>query len=412
MTVAYILDRFPTVSETFVLNEIVALEQQCVEVIIYSRFKGEDGTFHEQARDLVKSMNTLDTLSKTAKVLAGFQVLLKSPIRFIRTMSRLRYRSIDNPWLILGFCSFLAREIKGRKVQHIHSHFAGQAAELAMYVSFLTGISYSFTTHGYDIFDFPPGNYSYRSRFAKFVVAVSEYNRRYLIEHFSILPEKIRVVRCGVDTRLFRRTEPLLGDTILCVARLRPVKGLQYLIEACSVLKEKGIALECNIVGEGSERPALEDMISRYGLGQHVRLMGARSQVDIFSYLNTARLFVLPSLSEGIPVSLMEAMAMELPVVATQITGIPELVTDGMNGFLVAPRDPEALAARIEQLLSEPSLAVEFGKNGRRKVEDEFDLKKNAKSLEELFVQNERNASLQAVQNRASDFRIARQNPR
>ncbi len=387
LRVAYCLDQFPTVSETFILNEMIALRQQRVEVVIYSRFKPEVSILHEQAQDFVKSVTYLDNLSRTAKLLAGFEILLRSPIRFVRTLCRLRHRSTHDLWLLLGYCFFLSREINRSGVQHIHSHFAAEAAELAMYVSFFTGVPYSFTTHGYDIFFFPPSNYRYRSRFAKFVVAVSEYNRKYLIRHFRIPSEKVRMIHCGVDTTFFHRTKPLYGNTVLCVTRLEPVKGLQYLIEACDILKKNGIAFECKIVGDGSERPILKEMISRYGLNQDVHLVGAKSQMEVLAYLKEARLFALPSLSEGLPVSLMEALSCRVPVVATRVRGMPELVEDGVNGFLVPPKDACLLAERMAALLRDQDLCRKLGNAGRRKVTAEFDLTKQASKLKNAFLE-------------------------
>jgi glycosyltransferase involved in cell wall biosynthesis len=227
------------------------------------------------------------------------------------------------------------------------------------------------------------------------VVAISEYNRRRLLtEQLGVAASRIRVVRCGVSASRFTPLPAPTGNapfTVLCVARLEPKKGHRHLIEACRLLVARGIAVRCWIAGEGRERARLERARDAAGLGTRVVLLGNQSRAEIRGLLADAHVFVLPSVvardgrRDGIPVALMEAMAMQRPVVSTRISGIPELIDDGISGRLVDPGDAAALADALEQLYRDPARAARMAEYAARRVQERFDLDQNVAQLEQLF---------------------------
>ncbi|MFO0752895.1 MAG: glycosyltransferase family 4 protein [Thermodesulfovibrionales bacterium] len=388
MRVAYLLDAFPLVSETFVVNEVLELRRQGVDVSLFALRRPRERTLGEGARELQEQVLYWDPRCDTTarKVLNALPVFFRRPVRYVRG---LRYmRKLDALFLynykrIALFARLLLRE----GVRHIHAHFASTAAELSLCLSLMTGVPFSFTTHGYDVFFSPHRFYRKLGEHAKFVVAVSEFNREYLAERCRVPREKIRVVRCGIDTGLFspHGAEEQKDIDTVSVARLHPVKGLPYLVRACRILKEQRPGLRCAVIGEGRERAALQRMIHEEGLEENVSLLGNRSPEEVVRYLSRSRVFVLPSTSEAMPVSLMEALACRVPVVATRVRGIPELVEEGVNGYLVKPRHSRLLAEKISLLLEDGERRERMGRAGRERVVRDFNLRTETEKLRELF---------------------------
>ncbi|MCC6347311.1 MAG: glycosyltransferase family 4 protein, partial [Nitrospirales bacterium] len=325
-----------------------------------------------------------DTTSRT--ILNALPVLFRRPVRFVKGLQyvkRLDALFLYNYKRIALFARLLLRE----GVRHIHAHFASTAAELSLCLSLMTGVPFSFTTHGYDVFFSPHRFYRKLGEHAKFVVAVSEFNRDYLAERHRVPREKIRVIRCGIDTDLFRPhgAEEEKDIDVITVARLHPVKGLPYLVRACRILKEERPGLRCVVIGEGGERASLQRMIHEEGLAENVSLLGSRPPEEVVQYISRSRVFVLPSTSEAMPVALMEALACGVPVVATKVRGIPELVEEGVNGYLVKPRHSRLLAGKISLLLEDGEQRERMGRAGRGRVVRDFNLKTETGRLRELF---------------------------
>jgi glycosyltransferase involved in cell wall biosynthesis len=230
---------------------------------------------------------------------------------------------------------------------------------------------------------------------ASFVVAISEFNRRMLIDLYgATAEERVVVVHCGIDPTLFRpreRREPGELFTIACVASLAGYKGQRYLIDACDVLHQRGVPFQCLLVGEGEDRPHLEAQIRRLGLTDRVRLLGAQPRHNVSELLQQVDALALPSVvmpngkMEGIPMALMEALAAEIPVVATAISGIPELVRDGETGLLVPERDAAALAEALLRLYTDRDLGRRLASAGRQLVLREFNLEQSVAQLRALF---------------------------
>jgi len=288
---------------------------------------------------------------------------------------------------------YVAREMEKRGISHIHTHFAAGAASVAMIVHRLTGIPFSFTAHAFDLYK-DPILLVEKIRSAEIIATISEYNKTYMKK---LVPEidgaKIHVIHCGIDMEVFTPV-PRESDgaiRILSVGRLEEKKGHRYLIEACSILKQRAVDFRCMIVGEGVERDALQALIDAYGLQDSVVLKGAVFQEEIRAFYEDTDIFALACVSagnadiDGIPVVLMEAMAMEIPAISTNISGIPELIEDGGNGMLVPQRDADALAEAIHRLIQDESLRETIRRNGRITVERAFDLRSEGAKLMDLF---------------------------
>lgn len=401
--VAYIMSRFPKITETFILYEMVAIEQQGIQVEVYPFLREQTPVIHPEAETYVERAHFEPFLSLSL-VQAHMHYLRHKPRAYLTTLWTLlranwgSLRFFTRALALFPPAVHFARTMSDNGINHIHAHFASHPAAAAFVIHQLTGISYSFTAHGSDL---------HRDRHmlcekvaaAEFVVPISEFNKNMILEdcgqHWS---NKVHVIHCGVDTEVFRpRAEPTpyeRGDgpfTILCIGTLHEVKGQTYLIEAGRLLHERGVNFICHFAGDGPDMEMLMQQAAESGLTDAVHFHGRLAREDITELLARADVVVTPSVPtksgrrEGIPVVLMEAMGSSVPVVASGISGIPELVEDGKSGFLVAPRDVKSLTEAIERLYQDPELRQRFGQAGRQKVITEFDLYKNAATLAHFF---------------------------
>jgi glycosyltransferase involved in cell wall biosynthesis len=286
-------------------------------------------------------------------------------------------------------------------VTHVHCHFANHPAAAGFVVRRLTGIPYSFTAHGSDL-HVERRMLREKVEEAAFVVAISSFNKQVIVDECGQeVAEKVVVLHCGVDTRRFR---PVGGDrpdhpfTIVCVGTLHEVKGQAVLVDACRLLTEAGGHFRCILVGDGPDRPSLERQIVEAGLEDQVELAGSLTQERVAELVRSADVLAAPSVPtkagkrEGLPVVLMEALACGVPAVASDLSGIPELVEDGVSGRLVPPGDTRALADALRELGRDPALRARLGHEGRLKVEREFDLDTNATLLAARFAATAENA--------------------
>jgi glycosyltransferase involved in cell wall biosynthesis len=285
-----------------------------------------------------------------------------------------------------------ARQMQHLGVRHIHAHFGSHPALAALLAAESQGIGFSFTVHAHDLYA-DNVMLAEKVRRARFVVTISEFNRQRLCALVgSAAANRVHVVRCGVSvsTHHFRRRRTGSGQRmLLSVAALREYKGLAYLIRACSLLRSTAPheSFVCRIVGDGPERGPLERLIRRLGLEDCVRLMGACEQHVVNDLLAEADTFVLPSVvarngyMDGIPVALMEAMASGVPVIASHLSGIPELVRDRDTGLLVPPNQAEAIRDAILYCWREPEAATQRATRARTLIEREYNLETNVREL-------------------------------
>ncbi len=394
-SIGYVMRDFPVLYHATVLNEIRVLRSLGHNVRVFSILEPHPSE-HRGMRP-----EDLPPTRYAWKVRAPFAQVMQSNAAILARVGpgayRRAYEMAQRGAILLGLKSFMrlahwAEEMRRQGVEHLHAHWATEATTVALIFSWLTRLPFSFTAHAYDIY-LRPQFFDLKLREASFAVTVSQYNRRYIAEHFG--PDhinKIHVIYPLIDLSRFPpRSAPPHGPlTIVTVGRLTEYKGLRYLVKACRILKDRGVDVDCQIVGQGEDEQPLREAIARLGLESHVRLLGTLPHEAIPPLLETATLFALPCViadngdRDGMPLVLIEAMARGLPVVSSEIIGLPELVRDGA-GLLVPPRDPVALADAIQRLAHmSPEARDEMGRAGRRIVED-FDAAKGTARLIELI---------------------------
>jgi len=395
--VAYVLRKFPVLSETFVLNELLGLQERGVPLVVFSLLRPNDPRFHEDLSRLKAPVYFLPDLFDLGKILRHHRRLRESigvsyRKTLLYTLSR-RKRALLWRFLQAGF---LANEARRLHVRHFHAQFANSPTTVAHLASRLTGIPFSFTAHAMDIYKHRVNRSALtrKVRDARFVVTVSDYNKTFM-DRLTHAPEgRILRIYNGIDIERYSPNgqpspEPF---RILCVARFVEKKGIPTLVEACRILRDEGVDFHCDIVGKGRLRPFLRDRIKQAGLGDHVVLHGAKSQLEVLEFYHSAHLYVLPCRvgedgnREGLPVSIVEALACGLPVVSTPITGIPEAVRDGENGFLIPPDDPEELARVLRRIVEDRMLYDSLRSRAREPVATLFDQTRTITELERLMM--------------------------
>lgn len=345
--VAYVVNTFPKLSETFVSNEIAALVRRGIRVRVLSL--------------------------KAATETIQHPIVATLPLDTMRFTDEGAFR----------------RSLAAARPDVVHAHFATEPTRVAGAIARDLGVPFSFTAHGYDVYRKPPADLAERIRHAAAVVTVSAANVDHLEAAAGADRTRVQIVPCGVDLDEFRpdpaRVEPA---TIVCVARLRPVKNLGMLIEACRLLAVRGIPARAVVIGEGPSLPELEAHRTRVGLdARHVAFLGAADQSAVRGWWQRATVGTLTSVSEGMPVSLMEAAACGVPVVAPSVGGIPELVADGLTGFITAPGDATAVADGLARLLTSPALRATMSLAARARAEAHFSLAQQVETLVRLWSQ-------------------------
>ena len=399
-SVAFVMSRFPKLTETFVLGEFLAIEELGYRLGLFPLIYEREAVVHPEAARLVARARYQPFLS-WAVVRSQLSFVLRRPRAYFGALATLVRETFGSRnYLIGGVAVFpkvahFARLMEAEEVEHVHCHFANHPATAGFIIRRLTGIPYSFTAHGSDLHR---DRHMLRRKVseASFVVAISDYNRRVIVDESGPhLADRVVVVHCGVDTSFF--APALRADVtgrpfaIVCVASFQEVKGHRYLLEACRRLADSGMAFECRLVGEGPLRVEIKRQIAELGLGDLVRADGGLPRGEVAELLRRVDLAVCPSVwtnrgdREGIPVALMEAMASQVAVVASDISGVPELVEHERNGLLVPPGDPEALAAAIARLAGDPELRRRLAEAGRVTVLHDYELHRNAIALVRLI---------------------------
>jgi glycosyltransferase involved in cell wall biosynthesis len=387
---------YPKLSETFILEEILGLERLGLTLKLYSLAPATDDVTHP-AVSRVRA--ALVTVPETIRghvwqfAIRHAQLLVASPSRYLRTLIEASRRGVSGQRGLRDFmrAGWLAMQLRDDGVEHLHTHFISTPTDLTELVAQLIALPFSISAHAKDIYLADAGDLRRKLLAARFTVTCTEFNRRTLAD---IAPQaKVHRMYHGIDHGLFhpsqraatreRQSPPL----ILSVGRLREKKGLDTLIDACGILRDHGQAFVCEIVGYGEEQVRLQAHIERRGLTHMVKLKGKLAREQVIARYAAAAVYVQPSRiaadgdRDGIPNVLLEAMAMGLPVVASRVSGIPELVGDFYNGLLVEPDKPEALADAISELLKQPQLCADLGCRARKTVTTSFDNDRNLQLL-------------------------------
>jgi colanic acid/amylovoran biosynthesis glycosyltransferase len=416
--IAFLVNRFPTISETFLLDEILDLQRRGLDVEIFSLKNERESKNQKEAKKLKGQVHY--PFKTRAFWLAQLHWLSNHPSIYLRCWWNALTAAFSLPYLmralwIMPVAAYFATLLKEHKIDHVHAHRATHPALAAYVMQLLTGIPYSITSHAKDLYE-DATMLKEKLTAADFVVSVSDFNSKLLGQLFGMeIARKIHVIHCGIDPERFREPSKRIlrhskiPFTILCVASLFDYKGHRYLVEACARLKEHGIPFRCWFAGEGPDRKKLESQISRLGLRKEMRLFGFQDRQTIFNLMKEADVFALPCVAtsekkqDGIAVALIEAMAVGVPVVATSLSGVDELVEHGQTGLLVPPKDAAALAAAIYLIYSERQSATEMATAGKSKVLNEFNLHMNSGRLYRLLTGIEQQ---QPGQNTSTDLRF------
>ena len=345
--IAYVLNIFPKISETFIAGELAELRERGVELRILSLLPPRDEPRHEIIRR------------------AELDHLIEYDVD--------RFRE----------------SIRRCKPDLLHAHFAKEATEKARQFAAELGIPFTFTAHGYDIQRKPPPDFQERAKAAKAVITVSHANALHIHNTFEVPRSHIHVIPCGVDTGFFQPAEMTVRSQpplIVCVARHVAVKNLSLLLESCTVLKGRGINFRCVLIGDGPLREELEEHRLNCELERFVDFRGAVAQTEVLRWWQRADIGVLTSDNEGMPVSLMEAAACGVPVVATRVGGIPELVVEGVTGLLSPAGDAEAFVDALQTLLQDAEMRRRLGTSARARAEQELSVTRQVDCLLALWT--------------------------
>ncbi len=397
-TIAYLCSEYPAISHTFIYREIESLRKAGMTIHTASIRKPSNLQFmtaaeqNEAAQTLMVLATPLPLMAK-----AHLHSLIKNPAGYLRMAfeaSKLLFKGPKSPVKALAYfveAGILLEWMHRHGITHIHEHFGNPTAIVAILMKSYGGVSYSISVHGPDIFyAVDSALLAEKVQKACFIRCISHYCRSQIMRiSDSESWNRQHIVRCGVDPDLYDvRPDP--GNkvpVIICVGRLVPAKGQHILLKACSLLKRDGVQFHLIIIGEGPDRSSLEKFVARNDLREVVTFTGVLGQDKVRQQYDRADLFVLASFAEGVPVVLMEAMAKEIPVISTRITGIPELIQHGQDGLLATPGDAEDLASQILTLLNHPELRQQFGKAGRKKVRANYNQHENNLLMVDLLNQ-------------------------
>lgn len=400
-TIAYLAPEITSVSSTFVYKEILALQDKGITVVPISVHKAKVIVRDSQVRELSKKTTYLYQQNIISALICNILFLIKKPTIYLKTLLTV-FNDITvcglyrlQSWKLLYqflYANNVAKVLEKNSCQYLHIHFAHVPTQIGMYASLLTNIHFSFTSHANDIFE---NSLLIKEKVerAKTAITISEYNYKFLIEK-GINPQKLKIVRCGIDTRNRQFTPKSALETPLKIGslgRLVEKKGMDDLIIAVSKLHQKGTNFCLEIGGDGTLCDDLKKLAKEYDISSKIKFKGAIPNDKVDAWLKELDLFVLACKEDsngdkdGIPVVLMEAMSIGVPVVSTEISGIPELIQNEKSGFLAKPNDPESLANTISRVLYLSNSISMITQLARNRITEEFELTTNANRLLAIF---------------------------
>ncbi len=403
-TLGMILKGYPRISETFISNEILLLEQLGFRIRIFSMRSPREPFTHASVRRIKARVDYLPEtiISLRLPALCGHNLLLAArfPRRYAaalkiawRRWRRTRRSATIKHLLQAGYLCH--KWLRDSDCVHLHAHFAHSPTSVAFFSHLLSGLPFSFTAHAKDIYTSHPLQLAEKAAAARFITTCTDYNRHYLAGIIDIRRTPIYLAYHGIDVNLFRADEREAGARapydILTVARLTPKKGLVTVYQALRCLKDQGIAFRHTLIGDGEQKPEIEALRRRLGLAAETRLLGTRPHEDVRRCFRKADLFVLGCEQaangdrDGIPNVILESMAMGVPVVATAFSAIPEAIQSAHNGLLVDCTRPDAMAAAMRTALENEPLRRALIANGRETVHRRFDNRALAAELASIY---------------------------
>ncbi len=401
--IGYLLKCYPRLSETFILNEILELERQGVKLHIFSIKQPDTEKFHADVAKVkakvtyLPSIYPIFTYRDAFKLLKAHTIIfLKNPQRYLRTLNFHRNRPEKNPRREFLQAGYLVYQLQKLGLGFFQAHFANVPASIAELAHLLSDVPFSIFAHAKDIYLSKPEILDRKISSAKFALTCTGFNHQHL-QSISTSKTPIYLSYHGLDFSKFsldNNHQEIKNDVpgILSVGRFCEKKGFPYLIEACHILKQKGYKFHCKIVGYGELQEEIKQQIQELQLNDFITIVGKLTQDKLIQLYRQTDMFALPCQigkdgdRDGIPNVLLEAMAMEIPVVSTAISGIVELIEDRKTGLLIQQKDPQALANALEELINNPELRQQLKVAGRAKVVAQFSLEENVKEIKHLLV--------------------------
>lgn len=400
MKLGYLVSQYPAVNHTYILREVLSLRRQGVDVWPVSVRRCDRPRSSLSPDEAAEERRTFSVLGAGLgqALMANMRVLIRRPIRYLRGLIFAWGLTRGTPKLVVSYtCYFFEAVVAGdyfnaRGITEVHTHFA---STVLLILARVFPIRYSLTVHGSGEFvDVVGFHMAEKVAGARFIVTISLYGSSQVMNASDPAHwHKVIVLPLGVDTEIYapkplRVRSPDAPFRLVSVGHLSPAKGYPILIEAVSLLRAQGRNVHLTIVGDGAVRSLLEALIRKLDLGEHVSLVGACNHDRVVDYLRESDALALSSFLEGVPVVLMEAMAMELPCIATLITGIPEIIEAEVDGILVPAASSRCLAEAIGRLIDDPEFAKRIGMAGRRKILSKYELGRNVQRLCEVFRQH------------------------
>ena len=384
---AYLFERFPSFGQTFCYREVAELDRQGVASPIFSIRNPKDEPPQEWDPRIIERVHYVPEEKELLNDVRSASKKRKLTPEIVAALDHWGRRT---DFLRLYQAVYVGLRLQELGVRHVHAHFAGMAARTAFWIHRFFPMTFSFTAHANDIF--APRHFEIGLDklvdAARLIVTETDYAAQFLLERFPQRADRVHRIYNGLDLAEFERAD--LSSTpplIIAVGRLIAKKGFANLIDACGLLAERGKSFQCEIIGEGPLENELRAQIAQLNLQNRFVLSGAKPQREVRQHLAAASVFVLPSVldpeggMDNLPTVIMEAMATGLPVISTNIAGIPEMVVQNETGFLVQPADPIALAKAIEAVIDDRLLAQRLGEAGHQRARELFLIEKNVREL-------------------------------
>ncbi len=397
MKIAYLINQYPKVSHSFIRREIQELENMGVKIQRYSIRRSEDELVEIQDKQELDKTHFILNIGVGRLLINVFKVLILKPVNFIQALILTIKIGFGSDRGILRNLAYLAEAcvlsfwLKQEDIKHIHAHFGTNSTAVAMITSILGDFTYSFTIHGPEEFDKPMAiALPEKIKRATFVVTISSYGKSQVYRWCDYREwGKIHIIHCGLDEKFIQaEITPIPEENrLVCVGRLCPQKAQLLLLQAIARLKEKGIICKLILVGDGELRQEIENLAKKLGIKAQITITGWASSDEVKEQISQAKLMVMPSFAEGLPVVIMESLALGTPVISTYVAGIPELVVNGESGWLIPAGDIDALTNAMESALTLSSQKLaEMGKKGQEKVIQNHNIKRETQKLSNLFV--------------------------
>ncbi|WP_419663465.1 glycosyl transferase, family I [Desulfosarcina variabilis str. Montpellier] len=395
MNIFYITDVFPLLSQTFVLREINALEELGQNIAVLSLIRRP---ISDPDHAIMKRLKALRFYGpdlhpeKIQKAIYHFRAFRKNPKGYLEALRLSKTTGLPIMKYLFRDLATYGLTIERFGAQHLHAHFGRVGMLAAWLLGKMLNLPFSVTLHGSDALVDPYPAIGRVLQDASRVICVSGFIQKKVVSDFGVSNRKTTIIYNGIDPNEFIPAEVLQKELrIITVARLHPVKCIPDLVDGLALLEKKGINFQCTIVGEGEERNKIEAQIQSLGMEKNVKLLGGLRNEMLPSILKEHNLFVMPSSSEGLGVALLEALSCGLPVVATRVGGIPEIIKDGINGILVSPNSPNEIADAIMELHQITFAHKEkMAKANRKKIEEDFNVFHQAEKLLQFFINSEK----------------------